>query len=465
MDRSIITQYLSKLGYSISDKAYQVINACDDWYRARETDSHRLINVNGVTNIVPRVGFARRLASDEANLCEVVEINAGGDNTAQFERINEVLKANRFDTQYRRQLELVAAEGTAAAYVWLEGARQYTDGTIRGGDIRVCYVDALGFFPLTVENGVVTEAAFAGETLKDGKKEYTINLCKLVENRYVYDMVRLDSSAKPIPGSRTVTQLGDIKPFAVLRTANVNVFDGMDGYGYPKLYDCIPLLLALDMAFYGLNSDIETSEKLTLINEMLCKFDENGNPITPNEQMKRRFVLLGEKLPDQDDVIHDISPNIRIEQFRSTIELILQLLGQSFGFGTKKYALDQAAQAVVTATQYIGERQDMMQELNRQRHEAQEYIADIARAIMWFDDTYNGAAWDLGADVLVEFDDSYISNKDADLESMRADIVSGIGGVYVRQQYLMSRYNLDEAEALKWATLADTDAPEEAIDG
>ena len=442
MEQTMIAAYLAERGYRTSPRAWEIIRACDDWYRARETEHHRRVNVNGCAYTVPRIGFARRLAGDDANLCELIEINGGGDNKAQFERLNELLSDNRFQGEYRRQLELVAAEGTAAAYVWLEDAQGYTDGTLRGGRIRIAYVDALGFFPLTVENGEVIEAAFAGENYAGGKTEYTVTICRHIGGAYVYDTARLDQRGQEIPGSRRVCTLGAVKPFNVLRTANVNTFDDMHGYGYPKMYDQIPLL----------------------VNERLCQFDDAGRPILPNEQMKRRFVMLGEKLPDEKDVIHDVSPAIRIDAFKATIELILQLLGQNFGFGTKKYALDGAAQAIVTATQYIGERQDMMQELNRQRQEARAYIGGLARALLWFDNAYGGARWDVDAPVLIEFDDSYITSRTEQIEQMRADVLSGVGGVYVRAQYLMARYNLDEKEAMKWAALSDTDAPEEAID-
>ncbi len=460
MEQTMIAAWLAEQGYRTSPRAWEIIRACDDWYRARETQYHRRVNVNGCAYTVPRIGFARRLAGDDANLCELIEINGGGNSAAQFERLNELLADNRFQSEYRRQLELVAAEGTAAAYVWLEDAQGYTDGTLRGGRIRIAYVDALGFFPLTVENGEVIEAAFAGESYTGGKIEYTVTICRHTGGAYVYDVARLDQRGQEIPGSRRVCTLGAVKPFAVLRTANVNTFDDMQGYGYPKMYDQIPLLAALDMAFEGLSSDIETSEKLTLINERLCQFDDTGRPILPNEQMKRRFVMLGEKLPDEKDVIHDVSPAIRIDAFKATIELILQLLGQNFGFGTKKYALDGASQAIVTATQYIGERQDMMQELNRQRFQAKQYICGIIRAALWFSNTFCGTAYDLDEEIRIEFDDAYIEGKTERLEGMRQDALAGLGGVQVRARYLAEKYNLEEDEALAWAQSADEDYAE-----
>lgn len=455
---------LQDMGYNISTAAYEIIQTCDDWYKARATDAHKRTTVNGETYMMERMGFGRRAAADDANLCEVIEINAGGDNNAQFDFVNDTLDANRFDTQYRRQLELVAAEGTAACYVWLDNAQLYTDGSIRGGNIRLNYVDALGFVPLTVENGAVTEAAFIGQEYAGTKIENICVVCRRENGRYSYVIRVFDEQGRPIPERSQDVLLGEIKPFAVLRTAQVNTFDDMQGFGYPKLHNVIPILKGLDAAFTAFLGDLDSAEKITLINEVLCGFDDTGKPITPNDAMKRRFVLLGEKLPQDKDLVHEINPEIRSDAFRDCIELMLNLLSQQFGYGTKRYTLDKSTNAVMTATQFIGERQDMLQELNRQRHEAEEYITDIIRAILWFANTYQGGGWNIDADVLVEFDDGMVIDRESELESMKNDILSGLGGVQLRILYLKQKYNLDDEEAAKWAQVQDPDSNSEPED-
>lgn len=452
------------MGYNISAAAYEIIQTCDDWYKARATDAHKRTTVNGETYMMEHMGFGRRAAADDANLCEVIEINAGGDNNAQFDFVNDTLDANRFDTQYRRQLELVAAEGTAACYVWLDNAQLYTDGSIRGGNIRLNYVDALGFVPLTVENGAVTEAAFIGQQYADTKIENICVVCRRENGRYSYVIRVFDEQGRPIPEKSQDVLLGEIKPFAVLRTAQVNTFDGMQGFGYPKLHNVIPILKGLDAAFTAFLGDLDSAEKITLINEVLCGFDDTGKPIAPNDAMKRRFVLLGEKLPQDKDLVHEINPEIRSDAFRDCIELMLNLLSQQFGYGTKRYTLDKSTNAIMTATQFIGERQDMLQELNRQRHEAKEYITDIIRAILWFANTYQGGGWNMDADVLVEFDDGMVIDRESELESMKNDILSGLGGVQLRILYLKQKYNLDDEEAAKWAQAQDPDSNSEPED-
>lgn len=458
-----VVKLLEGLGYQVNTAAHNIIQTCDDWYKARPTDAHKRITVNGEHYQMERMGFGRRVAADDANLCEVIEINAGGDNGAQFDFVNATLAENKFDTQYRRQLELTAAEGTAAAYVWLDGAELYSDGSVKGGSIRLNYTDALGFLPLTVENNDVSEAVFTGTRYIGTRTEHTAVICRKTNGMYSYMIRVFDEKEKLIPEKSQDVNLGDVKPFAVLRTAQVNTIDNMEGFGVPKLLDNIPILKGLDAAFTALLGDIDSSEKITLINEMLCGFDDTGKPITPNAEMKRRFVLLGEKLPQGKDLVYEINPEIRVTAFRETIELLLNLMSQQFGYGTKKYSFDQDGN-IQTATQYIGERQDMLLELNRQRHEAKEYIAGIVRAILWFSNTYQGNAWNIDADVLIEFDDSLIIDREAKIESMRNDVMAGIGGIQLRALYLKEKYNLDDTEALKWARMADPDGGSEPED-
>lgn len=386
---------LTRRGYRINEEAYRVISECDDWYRARETQLHQRMTVGGAHYQLVRMGFGRRLAMDDANLCEILEINPGEE---AFDFIRKTLTDNSFDSQYRRQLELVSAEGTAACFVRMEDAVEYADGTLLGGRIRLSFAEAGQYAPLSVENGEVSEAAFWGCDSIGTREITTLVICtRDPDGNYGYSVRAWDESGRELEERAQEIGLGPVKPFAVLRTADVNTFSGMQGFGYPKLHGVIPILAGLDAAYTALMGDIDTSEKITLINEQLCRFDGQGNPIAPNEQMRRRFVLLGEKLPEQSELVHEIVPQIRVAQFRETIELLLGMLSRQFGFGSKKYTLSNEGE-LLTATQYVGERRDMLQELNRQRFEARRYICDIVRAVLWFANCFLGTDFDIDTD-------------------------------------------------------------------
>ncbi|MCX4339985.1 MAG: hypothetical protein OSJ72_10110 [Lachnospiraceae bacterium] len=452
-----VKDLLHKKGYKVNEDALSVIRECDDWYANRPIlEFHNRKTVQGQVYDLERMNFAKRCCSDDANLCEVVEINAGKGE--QGEVVRKILEKNRFDTQYRRQLERVPANGTAACYIRLDNATIYDDGHADGGEIRLNYVDAMGFMPLTVENGDIVEAACSGNTIVSGKKQTTLVIFLKKDELYKAETHVFDEYGKELEDRTTVLSLGDVKPFAVMRNAEVNNLDNMDGYGLPKLLGAIPVLKALDLAFNVLFRDLDKADKLILINELLCQFGKNGEVMTPNEQAKKLFVLLGEKLPDQKELIQEYNPSIRIEELTKTIELLLSLLSMMFGYGTKKYSFENGN--ITTATEFVLSRQDAMQELNRQRHEAAEYIQGICKAVMWFSNTFHGTSYNVDEEVMVDFDDGLITDKEAELERKRNDAVT-FEIKELLEWYLQDAYNVTPDEAKKMIEQRDAENPDE----
>ena len=429
----------------INDNALAVIQVCDDWYANRVIeDFHKRKTINAVPYELSRLNFGKRCCSDDANLCEVLEINAGDGEQGDF--VNDVLAKSEFNTQYRKQLEKTSADGTTACYIRLDNATFMDNNSVQGGAIRLNYVEADAFMPLTVENDIVTEAAFSGSTLVKGKKQTTLVLFIMGDNgMYTAETHIFDDKGNELTDQETIVQLGDVKPFAVMRNAEVNNLDDMEGYGLPKLRNAIPVLKVVDLCYNVLFSDLDKAEKIILVNELLCEFDKDGKPkLTP--ELKKLFVFTGEKLPEEKSMIQEYNPEIRIEQVTKAFELALSLLSMSFGYGTKKYSFENGQ--ITTATEYVGERQDQMQELNRQRQEAIRYIRDICLAVMWFANTFQGKSFNLDQEILVDFDDSYITDREAELERKRNDALSfDIPELTV--WYLMDAYSLSEEDARK----------------
>lgn len=452
---SFVIDLLSKKGYTVNTEAMTIIKRCDDWYSNRPIkEFHNRKTVQGVPYELERLNFAKRCCSDDANLCEILEINAGDGEQAEF--VKNLLSDNEFNTQYRKQLEKTSADGTTACYVRLDNATLLDNGKATGGKIRLNYVEAENFIPLTVENDIVLEAGFCGSSLKGGKKQTTLVL--FVRNEvglYTAETYVFDDRGNELKENETIVTLGGVKPFAVMRNAEVNNLDDLVGYGLPKLHNAIPMLKVVDLCYNVLFSDLDKAEKIILINELLCEFDEKGNPKLTPEQ-KKLFVFTGEKLPEEKGMIQEYNPEIRIEQITKAFELALSLLSMSFGYGTKKYNFENAQ--ITTATQYVGERQDQLQELNRQRQEAIRYIQDICRAVMWFSNTFHGTGYNLEQEVLVDFDDSYITDREAELERKRNDALS-FDIPQLTIWYLMNAYSLSEEEAT--ALVAAKQAEEE----
>lgn len=448
MTNTAVETCLNKLGYKYNRDAHTVIDLCRSWYKNETTEFHKRKTLNGVEFELSSLNFAKRCCADDANLCEVVEINAG-KNEEKFKGVLEILEKNRFGPSYRKQLEQVSACGTVGGYIRLDNADVMPDGTVTGGDIRINYVEASGIVPLTVINDEIVECGFWGTDLVDGKDFTTLVIFKLQENSksYVACSHYFGDNGMEIEDKQVHLTLGEVKPFFIMRTAEVNNLDNMEGYGFPKLYAAIPVLQVLDLAFNILYSDMDKGEKMIFINELLCDFRKDGTPIFTPEQ-KKMFMLLGEKLPDQDTLYKEYNPEIRIQVIREAFETCLSLLSMSFGYGTKKYTFEGGQ--IKTATEYIGERQDAMQELNKQRSEAETYIKDMIRAVIWFSNQFGGTDWDTEEEICIEFDDSYVNDRQSEIENMRMDAIQFPNVPEFTVQYVMLRLNCEREEAIKY---------------
>lgn len=431
----------------------RVIEECENWYKNNEIDKfHTRKNLNNKEIHLSRINFAKRCCADDANLCEIISV-APDKESAALKYIDELLEKNRFNVQYRKQLEKLSATGTVGAYITLKDATYLKKAdesiSVKDGEARINYVDADCIIPLTIENDEVLECAFCATNIVKGHERTTLVIFLLDEGKYKAETVVFDKEGVIVADEGVELQLGECKPFSIMTNAEVNNLDDMEGYGLPKIYNSIPLFKAVDLCFNLLYGDLEKGDKIVFINELLAciKTNEDGERELTRQQ-KELFVLLGEKLPQQDTLIKEYNPEIRVETVTKAFELVLSLLSMSFGYGTKKYSFENGQ--IKTATEYIGERQDAMQELNKQRKNAEDYITDIIRAAMWFSNQFSSTSYNLEEELNVEFDDSFIEDKTAKLESMRADAVTFQDIPWLTFTYIKTKYNLSDEEAEKY---------------
>lgn len=445
--------YLEARGYKVNTTAIEIIMECGNWYANRVVkDFHKTKNLNGKEIELKRMNFAKRCCADDANLCEIISV-APVQQKESEDFIRDFLQRNRFDVMYREQLERTSAEGTVGAYIMLSGAEYLQDDagsiSVRGGEIRICYVTGDCIIPLTVENGSVEECAFCATNLKGGKEQTVLVIFTRTEGRYTAETVIFNEKGQKDTDGSSVLQLGDVKPFAIMRNAEVNNIDGMTGYGLPKIYNSIPVFMAADLCYNLLYGDLAKGDKLVFLNELLAciQIDEEGKPfLTP--QQKDIFILLGRggatKLPEENSLVKEYNPEIRVDEITKAFELVLSLMSMSFGYGTKKYSFENGR--ITTATEYIGTKQDAMQELNKQRKQATDYITDIVHAAMWFSNAFHDTAFDASEELSIEFDDSYITDKETELQRVRDDACT-FDIPQMTIWYLMKAYNLSEEEA------------------
>ena len=64
------------------------------------------------------------------------------------------------------------------------------------------------------------------------------------------------------------------------------------------------------------------------------------------------------------------------------IQFALNMLSFKCGLGTQYYRFDRNKGTVVTATQYVGDRQDLVSNANKHRKKVDEFVSGICKAIL-----------------------------------------------------------------------------------
>ena len=319
--KSCVRDKLVKMGYQVNTAPYSYIDVCNAWYKNEVIeDFHKRTTIQGEEYEIDRMNFAKRGCADDANLCEIVSVHVGSES--QTKQVSKMLSDNRFDVMYRKQLEHMSATGTVAAYARLENAAYLDNGKVTGGKVKLSYCYAENYIPLKVVNDEVIEAAFSGrDTTKEGSNTVLVVFTLQEDGTYKAETFVFDKDDKEKESYWII--LGDIKPFEVMRTAEVNNIDNMDGFGYPKIWGSIPTLKKLDLCNMVLNGELEKGEKLVLTNEAMVELDrDTGRPKKKTPLMKKLFVFLGERLPDQKGLIQEYNPKIRIDEIIKCMEEI-----------------------------------------------------------------------------------------------------------------------------------------------
>lgn len=441
---------LNKRGYIVDESALSKIELSNSWYENKFIKGfHDAYTANGERYDLERMNFAKRLCSDDANLIEIIEINAQ-QNKKENDYVLEILEKNNFFKMYRKQIEQLSATGTVGVYLNVTNAELDSENNILDfGEIAIQYCDCLNIVPLTIINDEIIEVAFINRTTRNASVDkYNMILFLLdKEKNYNAEVIYFNNKGQVIKEMGEVIEFGKVKPFAILRSAENNNLK-MRGYGYPKLWSAIPNLKILDLSYTMWRRDLEKSDKIVLINQKLSKRDENGNIIPPTKEMKKIFVQVGaEALPQEKALYQEYNPTVRIEDVKDSLELALSLLSMSFGYGTKKYTFENGR--ILTATEYVGERQDLLQEVNKQRNSNEKYIKDIICAIRWINNNFgNKIKLNENDEIKVDFDDTYVENKTERVKQLREDALT-FGIDTLEKWYFMERYNLGEEEAEK----------------
>lgn len=461
-----IFNYFRKKGIDTVDASfYSKIAEWKSWYNSnvRNFSFYRVYSGRGSYKRCRRksLGMAKKLSEDIADLLlnERVKITVSDEVTGEF--VQRVLEENQFLVLGNEYQERKAYTGTVAYVVYLYDTETAEDGIVLDGKIGINYVSAENIFPVSWNNGRVTECVFTFVKTVNRKKYVQVQHHKLVNGQYVIENTVLECT----PGSREGKELtkeawrqlrpfenlverletGSAEPQFVIDRLNIvnNAdVDESNPMGVAIFANSIDVLKKLDIEYDSYSNEFDLGRKRIFVAPEVLKNSDGSLAFDPEDTT---FYMLPEDYLDVQsgtrEMIHEINMELRAEQHSKAINDDLNYLSLKCGFGTERYKFE-GGQAK-TATEVISENSDMYRMIKKHEIILEDAIKQLVRIIIRLG-IVTGNPLREEAEITIDFDDSIIEDKVAERNTDRQDVAMGAMPLW---EYRMKWYGETEAQA------------------
>ena len=416
-------QYLQRRGYNESDdEYYSRIRLWEAWYRGYVRSFHDYRQYNGKRTVCRRrytLGMAKTVCEDWANLLlnEKVGISAGDEEATA--RVWAVLNENHFRDRANRLVEMAFAMGTGAFVQRLENDAIKID-CIRAGLI----------YPLTWENGVITECAFASEKKQGKDKIVYLNLHRLEGGEYVVEnhVFRRNGeilTEQPLPEDieEEVRTGSSVPRFQIVTPNLANNLDFDSPMGLSVYANALDQLKACDLIYDSYCNEFRLGKKRILVPLSMARvqMEEDGTVTPVFDDNDTEFYCIPE-LDGDKNKITDFNMELRADAHEAGLQTALNTLSAKCGMGQNRYSFEQGA--LKTATEVISEKSDLYQSMKKHELLLAVALTGLVRSVCVL------SGMDPEQEITVDFDDSIIEDSAAQREVDRQDVRDGLLAPY-----------------------------------
>lgn len=468
-----IREWLVENKYNTAtDETYSHILEWLEWYQNDVEKFHKYKVFNGVVTKEEeryKLGMAKKVCEDWANLLlnEKVAIKAGNYE----KRLQEVLDNNNFLVRANQLIEMAFALGTGAIVEYLDGE-----------EVMIDYIRADMIYPLSWDNGDITECAFGSVRVIDGKEVLYLQIHRLgkadneedsehyyIENKYIdrKESKELDPPEGVIP----LVPTGYDKPLFQIITPNIcNNIDLDSPLGVSVFANAIDQLKGCDLVYDSYMNEFVLGRKRILVPISFAKIQmEKDGVAAPAFDASDTvyYQMPGDR--DSNLKLTEVDMSIRANEHELAVQRSLDVLALKTGLGAGRYQFDSSG--VKTATEVISDKSDLYQ--NRQKNAiiVNAALIKMVEAIAFLDAERE-------VEVSIDFDDSIIEDTNTTIDK---NIKLVQGGLRSKLTAIMEINKCTEKEAMKelkriaednqitgqdvdWTDMGDEKAEEEEVD-
>lgn len=436
-----IREWLVENKYNTAtDETYSHILEWLEWYQNDVEKFHKYKVFNGVVTKEEeryKLGMAKKVCEDWANLLlnEKVAIKAGNYE----KRLQEVLDNNNFLVRANQLIEMAFALGTGAIVEYLDGE-----------EVMIDYIRADMIYPLSWDNGDITECAFGSVRVIDGKEVLYLQIHRLgkadneedsehyyIENRYIDR--KENKELDPPEGVIPLVPTGYDKPLFQIITPNIcNNIDLDSPLGVSVFANAIDQLKGCDLVYDSYMNEFVLGRKRILVPISFAKkqMEKDGVAAPAFDASDTVYYQMpGDR--DSNLKLTEVDMSIRANEHELAVQRSLDVLALKTGLGAGRYQFDSSG--VKTATEVISDKSDLYQ--NRQKNAiiVNAALVGMVKAVAYLDAG-------IDPDVTIDFDDSIIEDTNTTIDR---NIKLVQGGLRSKLTAIMEINKCTEEEALK----------------
>ncbi|MBU9739336.1 phage portal protein [Diplocloster agilis] len=390
----------------VSDTTYNHIDEWLAWYQNDVKKFHVYLIYDGIQSKKCKrykLGMAKKVCEDWANLLlnEKVAIKAG----AFDKRLKEILEANNFQTRANQLIEISFALGTGAFVEYLDANENKI----------IDYIRANMIYPLSWDNGDITECAFGSVRVVDEKERIYLQIHRkgIAEDGENPDMYYIENKYLDASTGDEVDLPDDIndivpteynKPLFQIITPNIcNNVDLDSPMGISVFANAIDQVKGCDLVYDSYMNEYVLGRKRILVPYSQAKImqekDGGIQPVfDPNDTVY--FAMPGDR--NSDLKLTEVDMTIRAADHEQGLNKALDLMSLKCGMGTGRYKFESGG--VKTATEVISDKSDLYQNLQKNKTPIKAALVAMVKALAYLE---------MGSDNLeinVDFDDSIIED-------------------------------------------------------
>ena len=421
-----------------------------NWYRGTVADFHnyRIYNSRGsyIRRTKKHLNLGKFASEKWADLLfnEKVKITLGNDDSTA--KLNSILENTNFRDKANKLIEKSFALGLGAFVIRLSDLETDENGDLlsENGILNIDIIHAKKIYPITIENGNITECAFV--TTNTQYTNVVIHLKNEQSGEYEITTLRYEKNAlakKSVFLTHSKKQMFEIIYPNIADNLNLD-----NPIGISVFANAIDIMKSADNKYDSLDLEFVNGKKRVFVSSRLQSINDDGSDINKTFD-DNDITVYSIPLDDEGKTHIQIdSSELRSEAHIRALNSDLSFFSQMVGFGKDYIRFDPtSSQNLKTATEVISTQSDLARSLKKHEIVLRNALKNLVMDVVEYSNLYTEIKFDSTIEkdnIYIEFDDSIFEDKESEKTSARNDVSIGVMSPV---EYRMKFYGESEEEA------------------